>query len=228
MSDEQHNADAATESAIEAHLTGNPEKAAPLFNRARVEHERAAATESTGTEPTWRDGHTALAPMPDAPQVATGEVDVAIARLTERGPEHAQLVQNWGPDFGQNLAYAKNAFRAIAANRPDLIAKVEASGLGDDPAVLELLAKHGRLSAGLMGDFTVARNSESTFQTPERGSRASPTRGGSAQAELNQLLNDNPPGSQSYKNPRVQQRVEALSRMIAGGGSVVGQGGRYA
>ena len=36
------------------------------------------------------------------------------------------------------------------------------------------------------------------------------------EAELNQLMADNPPGTDSYKSLRVQQRVETLSRMIAG------------
>jgi hypothetical protein len=36
------------------------------------------------------------------------------------------------------------------------------------------------------------------------------------EAELNQLMADNPPGRDSYKSLRVQQPVETLSRMIAG------------
>ncbi len=41
-------------------------------------------------------------------------------------------------------------------------------------------------------------------------------------------MTDNPPGSESYKSASVQRRVEALSRQIAGNGTVVGQGGRNA
>jgi hypothetical protein len=170
----------------------------------------------------------ALAPMAPAPKAEVGEVDRAIATLNELGGEHAALVQEWkqtGANAAEELGYAKAAFRDIVANRPDLIAKVDASGLGNDPAVLKLLAKHGRLNAGMMGDFTVARNNAPSEQarvmTPGRGSS-------SAQAELNQLMADNPPGTAAYKNPRVQNRVAELSRMIAGNGPMIGQGGRNA
>ena len=52
--------------------------------------------------------------------------------------------------------------------------------------------------------------------------------GAAAQAELDQLLNDNLPATPAYKTRAVQQRVETLSRMIAGSASVVGQGDRSA
>jgi hypothetical protein len=153
MSDEQHNAadaaaDAATGAAIDAHRTGNVEKAAPLFNRATVEHQRAAATEPTDQGQAWRDGSAPLAPMPEAPHIATSEVDSAIAKLNERSDGHSDLVARWGSDFAPNLAYAKAAFAEISTNRPDLIAKFEAAGLGDDPSVIDHLATFGRQQAG--------------------------------------------------------------------------------
>jgi hypothetical protein len=228
LSDEQqHNtADTATEAAIDAHISGNAEKAAQLFNRATVEHQRAAASQEQhgGGELAWRDG-TELAPMPEAPHVAKGEVDSAIAKLNDRGDDHAALVQSWGPDFPANLGYAKAAFKEIATTNPDLIAKFEASGLGDHPAVLQFLSRHGRLSAGMMGDFPTRINEPMTIN------RTGPTgtnRGGSAREELDQLMADNPPGSASYKTPSVQRRVEYLSRQIAGNGPAIGQGGRFA
>ena len=147
MSDEQQTAaDNATEAAIEAHLTRSSEAAVPAFNHAAVAHRRAAAAAETGTDPGRRDGNDAqpLSPMPDAPMVPAGEVDSAIAKLNEYGDEHADLVTRWGNDFGANLSYAKEAFWEISTSRPDLIAKFEASGLGDDPAVLEHLASCGR------------------------------------------------------------------------------------
>jgi hypothetical protein len=48
--------------------------------------------------------------MPAAPKIAINEVDSAIAKLNERGGEHAALVQSWGSDMSANLAYAKSAF----------------------------------------------------------------------------------------------------------------------
>ena len=59
-----------------------------------------------------------------APTIEVSEADMAISKLNERGGDHSQLVQTWGSDFGQNLAYAKTAFREIAATNPDLIAKL--------------------------------------------------------------------------------------------------------
>jgi hypothetical protein len=225
MSGEQTNAaETATGAAIDAHLRGGAEKSTPLFNRATVEHQRAAASQEQhgGGELSWRNG-TELAPMPDAPPVATTEIDSAITKLNERGDDHAALVQSWGSDFGQNLGYAKAAFKEIAETNPGLIAKFERNGLGDDPAVLQFLAKHGRLSAGMMGDFPTRSNEPMTIH------RTGPTgtnRGGSAREELDRIMSENPPGSASYKTPSVQRRVEALSRQIAGSGNIIGQGGR--
>ena len=169
----------------------------------------------------------ALAPMPPAPKVAATEVEKAITTLKETGGEHAALVDRWqqeGANPAEELAYAKAAFSKYAT--PKLIEKFNKSGLGNDPEIILYLAKQGRLDAGMSGDFTVARN----YEAPSEQARVmTPARGGSsAQAELNQLLHDNPPGSDKYKNPRVQNRVAELSRMIAGGGSIVGSGGRTA
>jgi hypothetical protein len=165
--------------------------------------------------------------MPPAPTIEASEADMAISKLNERGGDHAALVQSWGSDFGPNLAYAKTAFREIAATNPDLIAKFDASGLGDHPAVLQFLAKQGRLSAGLMGDYTMTRNNEPTF-TNRTGPSGTSRSGGGAREELDELMAANPPGSASYKTPSVQRRVEALSRQIAGNGPIVGQGTRNA
>jgi hypothetical protein len=229
---QQTPADTATEAAVEAHLTAGPEKAAPLFSRAAVEHRRSAALAENGTDRGWRDGNDVapLAPMPAAPTTATAEVDSAITKLNDRGGDHAALVESWGGDFGENLAYAKSAFADIVANRPDIIAKVNASGLGDEPAILALLAKHGRLSAGLMGDNTIARRNErmplhrtgTTAFGPSGNNRGSEE----TRSQLSRLMRENPPGSQAYKDPHVQARIQQLNRMIAGSGSPIGIGGR--
>ena len=156
---QQTAADSATEAAIESVVTNAPPaQTEAAFNRASVEHRRSAPREDgKPTEPSWRDDSAPLAPMPDAPPIATSEVDAAVVKLNERGGDHAALVASWGPDIGKNLAWAKSAFADIVTNRPDLIQKFEAAGLGDDPSVLQHLASYGRLNAGLMGDFTIAR-----------------------------------------------------------------------
>jgi hypothetical protein len=225
---QQTAADTATEQAIDAHISGDTQKATVAFDRASVEHRRSAPPEDGSTPGHgWRDGHEPLAPMPAAPAIAIGEVDAAINKLNERGGDHAALVENWGSDIGANLAYAKSAFADIAATRPDLIQKFERSGLGDDPAVLSFLAQHGRLNAGLMGDHTIARrNNDMTTNPINRAGPTGTNRGGSAREQLDELMAANPPGSDKYKSPAIQRKVESLSRQISGGGSIIGSGGR--
>jgi hypothetical protein len=145
----------------------------------------------------------------------------AATTLSDLGPEGQALVAEWGghtsPDFQENLSYAKAAFRDIAATRPDLIAKVDASGLGNDPAVLKLLAQHGRMQANTLGDDTMQRN-RSPFDAPlPRGNSA-------AQAEINKIMKENPPGSEGYKAKA--DRVMQLNEMIHGTDGIVGHGGR--
>jgi hypothetical protein len=164
-----------------------------------------------------------LPPMPEAPKVEPSVVDSAITKLNGIGGEHVALVQSWGSDASENLAYAFEAFKDIAANKPDLIAKFYASGLGNDPSVIEFLAKHGRLHAGLMGDFTVARNSAPSFDEPQQ---AMPRGQSAAQRELNKIFQETPPGTEGYKDKAVQDRIRKLSEMIHGDGPAVGHGGR--
>lgn len=227
-SEQQTTAAAATGAAVDAHLSGNAEKAAPLFNRATVEHRRSAQESETGAELGWRDGQDAqpLAPMPAAPAV-TSETDAAIAKLNEFGGRHAELVSSWGADAPVNIEYARAAFRGMAASDPGLIAAVDNSGLGNHPAILEHLASFGRLSAGLMNDHTIARSYQ-PMTTNRTGPTGASRSGGGAREELEELMAANPPGSASYKTPSVQRRVEALSRQIAGTGNAVGIGGRTA
>lgn len=162
----------------------------------------------------------------EAPKGEAAIAERAATTLAELGPEGHALVQEWGGhtsrDFQENLAYAREAFRDIAANRPDLIAKVDASGLGNDPAILKLLAQHGRMNANQMGDFTVARNGSSPSEAPAfrgNGSKAS------LQAELSKIRKDNPVGTEKYKDPAVQKRIFEINQRLFPG-DIVGQNGR--
>ena len=49
-----------------------------------------------------------------------------------------------------------------------------------------------------------------------------------AQAELNQIYADTPPGTAGYKTAAVQKRVQQLQERIHGTGSIVGNNGRTA
>jgi hypothetical protein len=179
--------------------------------------------------PDWKPGDRLYVPDPqkDAEEAQAAPFVKAATTLSQLGPEGEALVQEWGghtsQDFQENIAYARDAFREIAANRPDLIAKVDASGLGNDPAVLKLLAQHGRMQANNLGDFTVARNGSSPSEMPAfrgNGSKAS------AQTEWNKIYKDNPPGSAGYRRPEVQKRIGELAEILSGGGNIVGHGGR--
>jgi hypothetical protein len=169
-------------------------------------------------------------PRKDAEEAQAAPYGKMATTLSQLGPEGDALVQEWGghtsQDFQENISYARNAFRDIAANRPDLIAKVDASGLGNDPMVLKFLAEHGRMQANTLGDFTVERNRNPSFDEPQQ--RALPRGQGAAQARLNQLYKDNPPGTDKYKQPHVQREIAQLSRSLYGDGDIVGTGGRTA
>jgi hypothetical protein len=121
-----------------------------------------------------------------------------LAKLNDIGGEHAALVQKWqttGANGAEELGYAKQAFQYVVNERPDLIAKFDQNGLGVDPSVLEFLAQHGRLRAGMMGDFSVAQNSSRSTGTPQR---AMPRGQSAAQAELNRIFEQTPPGTAGY------------------------------
>jgi hypothetical protein len=205
---------------MDAHNRGDNAGAQALSERVNIETGISAVAEGDATHQ--------LAPMPDAPKLEANEVSGAIATLTEIGGEHAELVQKWerqGANPAEELGYAKAAFKDIATNRPDLISKFDASGLGNDPAVLEFLAQHGRLQAGMMGDLTVAQRYSAPSETPAfrgNGSKAS------AQTRVNQLIKDNPPGTDKYKQAHVQNEISRLMKSIHGDGDIVGSGGRTA
>jgi uncharacterized protein YukE len=164
--------------------------------------------------------------QPQAPQGEAAIVERAATTLAELGPEGHALVQEWGghtsPDFQENIAYARDAFREIVSTRPDLIAKVDASGLGNDPAILKILAEHGRMRANTLGNYTVERN----YRAPSESARPLPRSQSAAQAELNDLYAKNPPGTEAYK--KVAGRIMALNEQIHGTGNIIGQGGRTA
>jgi uncharacterized protein YukE len=163
-------------------------------------------------------------PAKDAEEAQAAPFVKAATTLSDLGPEGQALVQEWGghtsQDFQENLSYAKAAFADISKNRPDLIAKVDASGLGNDPAILKILAEHGRLQAFSAGDFTTQK-----YRAME-GQRPMPQSNSAAQRELDKIYKETPPGSPGYREKAVQDRVMQLNEMIHGTEPAVGQGGR--
>jgi hypothetical protein len=165
----------------------------------------------------------------DAPKAEAAFVTRAATTLAGLGSEGQALVSEWGghtsPNFKENLAYAKSAFADIAANRPDLIAKVDASGLGNDPAILKILSELGRQKANTYGDNTV---SSRRSQFDDEPSRPLPRGQSAAQTELNKIFKETPPGTEGYRDKAVQNRVRQLNEMIHGTEPIVGTGGRTA
>ncbi len=82
------------------------------------------------------------------------------------GRDHVGAASSFGQTTGSGLAQTMGAcpLRQAGRNRPDLIRKVDAAGLGDDPAILEFLSRQGRLSAGFHND-PITRRSEPTMTT---------------------------------------------------------------
>lgn len=187
----------------------------------------------SGDIPAYLENHLAVQKLeqkqiaaPDPAQAEAAMHSRVAAQLSGLGDEGRALVAEWGgqtsPEFKANLSYAKAAFADVAKNRPDLIAKVDASGLGNDPAILKVLSELGRQKAHTMGDFTSQRNRNSETQRPM------PQNNSAAQRELDKIYKDTPPGSEGYKARSVQDRVMQLNEMIHGTEPVIGLGGRTA
>jgi hypothetical protein len=124
--------------AAEAWVSGNMDKAQALSQPIPDGPARAPLS---GEVPAYLQNHLAVQDLeqkqnatPDPAQAETAMISRAATTLSELGHEGASLVQEWGgassPDFKENLSYAKAAFADVAKNRPDLIVKVDASGLG--------------------------------------------------------------------------------------------------
>lgn len=221
-------ADQATSAAIDAVVTHKPAaQTENLFNRATVEHRRSAPPDQDGTIGIGaaRANEAAPSTMPAAPPV-TNESNAAVEKLTAMGGEHADLVSSWGSDAATNIEYARESFRSLAASDPSLVDAVDAAGIGSHPAILQHLARYGRLNAGMMGDNTIA----SRARPAPRGSPSFGANRGSeeTQAELNRIMKESPPGTPGYRDQRVQERVAHLHEILSGGGSPVGIGGRRA
>jgi hypothetical protein len=206
--------------AAEAWLAGEGEKAQALSQPILDD---APTDNSTAEEiPGWLKNHQAIeqihenqnARLADDPAAAEAAmISHAATVLTELGSEGQALLNDWGgansPAFKENFAYAKSAFADIAKNRPHLIAKVDASGLGNDPAVLQILSELGRQKANTYGDTTVSSRFQSNGAPLPSGNSA-------AQRELNRIFEETPPGSPGYAKPAVQQRIWQLQELIHG------------
>lgn len=210
-----------TGAAAEAWMAGDMQ-AAQALNQPISDDAPAAPA---GDVQPWLKNHLAIDQLQQKPadQAQPSVVDSALSKLTSNGGEHSALVQSWGSDAKENLAYAFEGYKYIVANRPELIDRVDASGLGNDAVLLQHLAEYGRLKANLMGDNTV-----SSRRFSNEPNRALPSGNSAAQRELNKIFEETPPGTPGYAKRSVQDRVRQLNEMIHGDGPAVGHGGRTA
>jgi hypothetical protein len=72
-------------------------------------------------------------------------------------------------DHATHIRHLEQAERHVAQgdNRPGLVARVDASGLGNDPEVLKIFSERARQRANTLGDNTVS-NRRSTYDEPSR------------------------------------------------------------
>jgi hypothetical protein len=211
--------------AIDAVMAEHP-PGSPGYRRADVQQQIAGLSARLVDAPPVSDepGYEPLHPVQPAPPAEKEVVHKAAEVLQGMGDEGAALVEDWGgatnPNFAENFAYAKQAYEQILQTlTPDDIAQIEASGVGDNPNIIRFLASHGRLSAGLRGE----KMTDSTERSAIPSARQQ-----SLKDELAQLMEENPPGTEKYKQPRVQRRIQQLTSAIYGDGPAVGHGGRYA
>jgi hypothetical protein len=216
-------------SAVDAWVRGDVQQAQAIADANPIPDDGAPAARLSGEIPAYLENHLAVQNLeqkrtPDPAQAEGAMITRAASKLSELGTEGQALVAEWGghtsPDFKENLSYAREAFKDIVANRPDLIAKVDASGLGNDPAVLKFLAEHGRARAHTLGDYTVSSR-RTSYDEPSR-----PSSNSAAQRELNRIFEETPPGTAGYAKPSVQRRITQLQEMIHGDGPAVGLAGR--
>lgn len=121
----------------------------------------------------------------------------------------AELSSEWGAEKDKYISLATRAAASIGGEEfVDFLntAKIEGMGLvGDHPDVVRFLAAVGEMSDE--ADLTM----QSTAQEKA-----------SAQARLNQIMAENPPGTQGYLRPDVQQEIAQLHARLHGSDPIVG------
>lgn len=157
-------------------------------------------------------------PASAAKAVSKAVADLAAAQLAEeervaiqhRETAEAKLKQEWGGDSDRNWQVAKRAVEVFGG--PELKSflndtMVNGAKLGDHPMMAKVFAKIG-LRMG-EGEFIGAVTESDRQTTSER---------------LEQILAENPPGSEGYKRASVQREIKALNARLHGTGPSVGFG----
>jgi hypothetical protein len=235
-------ADEATGLAVNAWLDGDKEAAGPLFQQAEAQHAQSLPRQD-GSQPTPANEQPALSPMPPPPTAAAQVVSLAVNELSSSGAPGQALMQEWGgPDstnFAENIGYARQAVQELSRSNPGILEflgreQIGAGGVrfraGDDPTWVKLAAEFGRLRAGVRGESQQHHqqrgNDMTTRPAPYYRTIAGDTN--RLRAEMDDIMQKNPPGSPAYASPAVQRRLSEIHESLSGGGNIVGTGGRNA
>lgn len=127
---------------------------------------------------------------------------------------HAGLMKEWGGDMNGNINAAKRAATEFGGDEfAEFVENTEVDGrkLGDHPGFLKAFAKIGRRMSE-SGDVEII---------DDAGRQ-------SAQDRIDQINEENPPGTAGYAKPAVQKELQALFSKISGDGAIVGSQGRTA
>lgn len=123
-----------------------------------------------------------------------------------RAASEAALRREWGADYEANKTLAGRAVQAFGEvkSHPEVVeffekTLVNGQKLGDHPVMVRMLGNIGRRMGE--GEFIGAVGSDQ---------RAS------LQTELQQLMHDNPPGTEKYKAPAVQKRIGEINQSLYG------------
>ena len=126
--------------------------------------------------------------------------------VAAREANEAALRKEWGADYEANKTLASRAVQAFGEikSHPEVVeffdkTMVNGQKLGDHPVMVRMLGNIGRRMGE--GEFIGAVGSDQ---------RAS------LQTELQQLMADNPPGTEKYKAPAVQNRIKQINEALYG------------
>jgi len=126
--------------------------------------------------------------------------------VAAREANEAALRKEWGADYDANKNLASRAVQAFGEVKahPEVVeffekTLVNGQKLGDHPILMRMFGNIGRRMGE--GEFigAVGAGEKQTLQT-----------------ELNQLMHDNPPGTEKYKAPAVQTRIKQINEALYG------------
>jgi len=154
--------------------------------------------------------------------VSKAVTELAQAQLAEqnrvavqaRTDAEANLKKELGADYSKHVNLAVRAVEVFGGDELKTFLNttiVNGAKLGDHPMLIKAMGKVG-LRMG-EGEFIGAVGSAEK---------------GSLQAEMQQIMADNPPGTEKYKSPAVQKRLGEINTALYGSAPIVGMAGRSA